>query len=52
MGLLPGVIVPVFIEFTGPQGVSQDSKTGRPKIFLGVAKYMRGHGRTKSVLGR
>ena len=33
------------------QGVSQDSKTGRPKIFLGVAKYMRGHGRTKSVLG-
>ena len=24
------------------QGVSQDSKTGRPKIFLGVAKYFRG----------
>ena len=21
-------------------------------FFLGVAKYMRGHGRTKSVLGR
>ena len=24
------------------QGVSQDSKTGRPKIFLGVAKYFHG----------
>ena len=34
------------------QGVSQDSKTGRPKIFLGVAKYFRGRGRIKSVLGR
>ena len=31
--------------------VSQDSKTGHPKIFLGVAKYFRERGRTKSVLG-
>ena len=35
-----------------PPGVSQDSKTGHPKKFLGAAKYFRGRGRTESVLGR
>ena len=42
----------IHLSFKGlNHGVSQDSKTGRPKIFLVVAKYFRGRGRIKSVFG-
>ena len=35
------------LDHSALQGVSQDYKTGCPKLFLGVAKYFRGRGRIK-----
>ena len=46
------VCMTLFCTLNSVQGVRQDSKSGRPNMFVGVVSYFCGRGRTKTcVLG-